>query len=66
MDWSILYIGLLTTDKSGPAFEFPAALKAAVKLQLPILWGKLQCCLNFFLFLCKGKRQAKASCFRFC
>ena len=58
-----MYIGLLTTDKSGPVFEFPA-LKAAGKLQLPVLWSTLQCCLNFFLFLCEGKdgqKQAASS-----
>lgn len=62
----MLYIGLLTTDQSGPAFECSAALRAADKIQLPILWGKLQCCLNFFLFLWKERRRAKASCFGFC
>lgn len=41
-------IGLLTTDISGLAFESHAALKAVIKLQLPIVWGKLLCCLNSF------------------
>lgn len=47
-DWSILHIGLLTNGKSGPAFGSPAALKAVGRLQLPVQWGKLQCCLNAF------------------
>lgn len=47
--------------KSGPAFESPAALKAVGRLQLPIEWGKLQCCLS--KFSCKkGKdRQQQAA-----
>lgn len=54
-----MYVGLFTNGKSGPGFESPAALKTVGKLQLPIQWGKLQCCLN--TFLCKGKRQQQAA-----
>lgn len=60
----MLYIGPLTTDKSGPAFECPAALKAAVKLQLPILWGKLWCCLNFFSFPVEREKTGKSKLLR--
>lgn len=44
--------------KSGPAFESPAALKTVGRLQLPIEWGKLQCCLNKFSCI-KGKDSSK-------
>lgn len=60
-DWSLLHIGLLTNGKCGPAFESPAALKAVGKLQLPVPWGKLQCCSNSFSCV-KGKdRQQQAA-----
>lgn len=61
-----MYVGLLTTDKSGPGFESPAALKAAVDLQMPTLWGKLQCFLNVFFFsFVKGKDRQKQAALGF-
>lgn len=57
----------------GQRFESPAALNAVGKLQFPLQWGKLQCCLNTFSWA-KGKtdsskllwvllRSEKFSCF---